>query len=177
MRTILNRCSCPRVIWTLVVLLAAAVGASLGVGLQPSPSYGVNNTVLSSITPYFGTSTISTVWTWHGANYGEDALDLFVPQGADGYFAGYVANQYLYWESSNYGSEGGGTSACTGKVYKIWWSQRRSLDSGTFAEHCTSPTWKGGEYLRFRQPVRTDCFLGRPRRKHTELRLRRLPLP
>ena len=107
----------------LVISIAVLVGTVLGIGFKPERSHGVNNTVLSSITPYFGTSYISTVWTWHGSGYGEDALDLFVPQGSDGYFAGYVANRYLYWESGNYGLEGGsGTSLCTGKVYQVWWS-------------------------------------------------------
>lgn len=49
----------------LVISIAVLVGTVLGIGFKPERSHGVNNTVLSSITPYFGTSYISTVWTWH----------------------------------------------------------------------------------------------------------------
>jgi hypothetical protein len=101
-----------------LILLAVVLG---GIAGGEKVSHGTNNTVLSSITPYFGTSTVGSD-VWHNASYGEDGLDLFVPAGSDGYFAGYVQSQYLYWESSNYGSEGGATSGCTGKVYQVWWS-------------------------------------------------------
>jgi hypothetical protein len=33
-----------------------------------------------------------------------------------------ATNQYIYWESSYYGSMGGGSSGCTGHVYQVWYS-------------------------------------------------------
>ena len=110
-----------RMRWAMPFVLAA-VSLGAAVGLHAKMSYGTGNTVVSSLSPYTaGTATVGTA-DWHGGGVGEDAIDLFVPRYSDGKFAFAASNQYLYWESSNYGSEGGGTSTCTGKVYQIWYS-------------------------------------------------------
>lgn len=111
----------PRTVVMGSIILALLAGTAIGVG-RWHRSAATNNVVASSISPYSGTAYISNAWTWHGSGYGEDALDLFVPEYAQAWLDVYAQSQYLYWESSNYGLEGGASSLCTGKVYQIWYS-------------------------------------------------------
>lgn len=56
---------------------------------------------------------------WHGYSYAEEALDLFVGTGLTARFRADALASTLYWSSSGYGVEGGGTSQCTGRVYTL----------------------------------------------------------
>lgn len=105
-----------RVAWILGVV--AYLGAAYALpGKEANASgavafYGRNGT--------YQTSQVGSAG-WHGSSYGEDALDLFVGQNSTMYFRLDSFARYVYYELSYYGTEGGGSSTCTGRVYTLWW--------------------------------------------------------